>query len=228
MTCIPEASDSEGLGNRTNHQGIRLVAGLGNPGREYEGTRHNIGFMIVDLLAQRLGANFTKESKWDAHVARITRLPNSELTLLKPTTFMNLSGEAVRGYAHFYRIPAASTLVVLDDVALPLGTLRLRPDGGSGGQNGLKSVLMHFAGENVPRLRVGVGGARISERGGSDLSDHVLSRFRPEEQSVAAEAISRAADAVLLALNQGLQTAMNLYNATPSSTKAGDNTAKQP
>jgi PTH1 family peptidyl-tRNA hydrolase len=205
--------------------GIRLIAGLGNPGREYDGTRHNIGFAILDLLAQRLGARFSRESKWDAFVARI---PDVDIALLKPTTFMNLSGEAVGEYARFHRIDAASTLVVLDDVALPLGTLRLRRDGGSGGQNGLKSVLIHFSTEQVPRLRVGVGGADSSERGGGDLSSHVLSRFRPEEESAAAEVISRAADAILCALNQGLSHAMNLYNATSSITKNKDNTANQP
>jgi PTH1 family peptidyl-tRNA hydrolase len=190
--------------------GIRLIAGLGNPGKEYEGTRHNIGFAVLDRLAHQLGASFSKESKWDAFVARV---PGRDIALLKPTTFMNLSGEAVGEYARFYRIPPASSLVVLDDVALPLGTLRLRREGGSGGQNGLKSVLIHFSTEQVPRLRVGVGAATQ----GSDLSDHVLSKFRPEEQSSADEAITRAVNAVTCVINQGFDHAMNLYNSTPNS-----------
>lgn len=192
--------------------GIRLVAGLGNPGREYEGTRHNIGYAVLDQLASRLGVSFFKESKWDAFVAR----PGADLALLKPITFMNLSGESVGEYARFYRIPAAASLIVVDDVSLPLGTLRLRREGGSGGQNGLKSVLVHFATEQVPRLRVGVGGAQSSEREGSDLSSHVLARFRPDERSLADEAVSRAVDAITCVLNQGLEHAMNLYNASPS------------
>ena len=203
-------------------QGIRLVAGLGNPGQEYEGTRHNIGFAVIELLANRLGAKFSQETKWDACVAKLTQ-PH-DVSLLKPTTFMNLSGESVGEYARFYRIPPSDTLVIMDDVSLPLGTLRLRRDGGSGGQNGLKSVLIHFSTEQVPRLRVGVGGNAPEV----ELSNHVLSRFRSEEQSQAFEAISRAADAVICVLESGLEIAMNLYNATPSTTKSGDNNANQP
>jgi len=211
-------------GMRPSDDTILLVAGLGNPGREYEGTRHNIGFAVLDLLAQRLGVTFSKKPRWDAHVAVV---PDSGVTLLKPTTFMNLSGEAVGEYARFRRIPASSTLVVLDDAALPLGTLRLRRDGGSGGQNGLKSVLLHFATEQVPRLRVGIGGAQSAEGGGGDLSDHVLSKFRKDEMSEAAQAVSRAVDALLCSLDQGVLHAMNLYNAKPSTTKSRDNTANQ-
>lgn len=199
---MADTPDNQGIG-------IRLVAGLGNPGKEYEGTRHNIGFAVLDLLARRLGVGFSKESKWDAFVAR----PKSDLSLLKPTTFMNLSGESVGEYARFYRIPSTSSLIVIDDASLPLGTLRLRREGGSGGQNGLKSVLVHFATEQVPRLRVGIGSA-VS---GGDLSGHVLSRFLPEERPLAEEAISRAADAVACVLDHGIDHAMNLYNATPTS-----------
>lgn len=202
---MPDTPDTQGAG-------IRLVAGLGNPGKEYEGTRHNIGFAVLDQLARRLGTSFSKEAKWDAFVAR----PNPDLALLKPTTFMNLSGESVGEYARFHRVPAASSLIVIDDVSLPLGTLRLRRDGGSGGQNGLKSVIIHFSTEQVPRLRVGIGGAQSSERGGADLSAHVLSRFLPDERSLADEAISRAVDAITCVLDHGLSHAMNLYNALPS------------
>lgn len=211
---MPDSPESAG-------QAVRLVAGLGNPGRDYEGTRHNIGFAVLDRVAYLLGADFSKEAKWDAFVARV---PGSETVLLKPTTFMNLSGEAVGGYARFHRLPAASTLVVLDDVALPLGALRLRREGGSGGQKGLESVLMHFATEGVPRLRIGVGGA---PGGCGDLSTHVLSRFLPGELDAVEEAVSRAAEAVLCATREGLERAMNLYNATPSSAKSGGNTENQ-
>jgi len=196
------------MGDSAGDQGFQLIVGLGNPGKEYEETRHNIGFAVLEILALRLNVNFSKESKWDAHLARYSSSPGSELALMKPTTFMNLSGEAVGKYARFHRIPPAAALIVSDDVSLPLGTLRLRREGGAGGQKGLKSVLMHFATEQVPRLRVGVGGAE-----GKDLSDHVLSRFLPEERTPAMNAISRAADALLCVLNQGMDHAMNLYNA---------------
>ena len=193
----------------TSEQGICLLVGLGNPGREYEGTRHNAGFMVLDRVASRIGASFSKEPKWDAWIAKD---PGSNLVLLKPTTFMNLSGESAAEYARFFRIPHSSVLVVADDVALPLGALRIRSEGGAGGQKGLESILVHFATEQVPRLRVGVGGAAP----GSDLSGHVLSRFRPEEQSDAESALDRAASAVLHVVAQGLGSAMNLYNASPA------------
>lgn len=211
-------SDSAVPGIRPDATGIRLLAGLGNPGREYEGTRHNIGFAVLDKIAAQLGATFTKEPKWDAYVARV---PGSDLTLIKPTTFMNLSGEAVEEYARFHRIPASSVLAIVDDVALPLGALRMRRDGGSGGQKGLSSILIHFATEQVPRLRVGVGGASD----GMDLSSHVLSRFRSEEQTLVEETLTRAAEATLYAVRNGVEHAMNLYNATPSSVKPDDNNA---
>jgi PTH1 family peptidyl-tRNA hydrolase len=202
-------------------QGLRLVAGLGNPGREYEGTRHNAGFAVIDLVAANLGAVFCKEPKWDAMVARV---PGSDLVLIKPTTFMNLSGESVSAYARFHRIPHASVLVAADDVALPPGTIRLRREGGAGGQKGLESVLVHFATEQVPRLRIGVGGASS----GADLSGHVLSRFRPEELPLMEEAVSRAATAVIHAVENGIESAMNLYNALPVPDKSKHQQTEQP
>lgn len=206
--------------------GIRIVAGLGNPGREYEGTRHNIGFAVLDRVASLLGVTFAKEAKWHCLMAKVpgAKVPRTDLILLKPTTFMNLSGDSVGDFASFHRIPASSVLVVSDDVALPLGTLRLRTEGGSGGQKGLESVLIHFATEQVPRLRVGVGGA-IS---GADLSSHVLSGFRPEEKEAVEQTLSRAAEAVLCAVRQDMGSAMNLYNAAPSSDKSSNTTANQP
>jgi len=208
-------------------QVIRLVAGLGNPGREYEGTRHNVGFDVIDRIASQYGVSFVKESKWDAFIAKVNVDAGQELILLKPTTFMNLSGDSVGEYARFYRIPSTATLVVLDDVALPLGALRLRTEGGSGGQKGLGSVLIHFATEQVPRLRVGVGKASD----GRDLSSHVLSRFSAEEKIASEEAIARAAAAILCTAREGMIPAMNLYNAAPNSDKSSpqqDTTAIQP
>ena len=205
--------DSAATGDRPAVPGFRILAGLGHPGREYDGTRHNAGFAVIDLIASRLGVSFSKEPKWDAMVARD---PASDLVLIKPTTFMNLSGESVCDYARFYRIPPESVLVIADDVSLPLGTLRIRREGSSGGQKGLESVLIHFATEQVPRLRVGVGAASA----GGDLSSHVLARFRPEEQPAVEESFSRAAEAAISVVKRGIAEAMNLYNGAPSSDKS--------
>jgi len=180
------------------------VVGLGNPGPEYEGTRHNIGFDVADLLARECGAEFRKERRWSAWVARA-----GDLLLVKPTTYMNLSGEAVSAVARFHRIAPAETLVVLDDIALPLGRLRLRPDGSAGGHNGLRSVLAHLGTQAVPRLRVGIGAAT----GPAPLTDHVLGRFTAAERPLAEAAAKRATEAVGCIRERGLAAAMNLFNA---------------
>jgi PTH1 family peptidyl-tRNA hydrolase len=180
---------------------IRLVAGLGNPGRDYEKTRHNVGFMVAEVLAQRARAAFAHEPKWNADVARA-----GDLTFMKPMTFMNLSGESVGDFCRFFKLEPSQALAVIDDVALPLGRLRLRPNGGPGGHNGLESILMHLGTELVPRLRVGIGGAKDS------LTGHVLGKFSPSEQPALEEAVNRAADAVEFAHANGLEAAMNKFN----------------
>ena len=182
---------------------FRLVAGLGNPGRQYAGTRHNVGFMILDELASRAGTTFRHESKWDAEVAS-----TEGVWFLKPSSFMNLSGVPVRAFADFYKLPHDSVLVVLDDVALPLGRLRFRRNGGSGGHNGLQSVLNHFGTESVPRLRVGIG----ASEGSAGLTGHVLGTFAPAEKPLVERAITRAADAITTAQSAGLEAAMNQFN----------------
>jgi PTH1 family peptidyl-tRNA hydrolase len=182
---------------------IRLVAGLGNPGPEYAGTRHNIGFAVVDYFAQRAGVNFERQTKWDAAVVK---LPGT--ILLKPLTFMNHSGEAVAAVADFYKIASANILVVLDDFALPLGRLRIRERGGAGGHNGLESVIMNLATEDVPRLRLGIGAA--PERGSVD---YVLSRFFEEEKEAVKAMVERAADAINYAIDNGVVSAMNRFNS---------------
>lgn len=180
---------------------FRLVVGLGNPGRQYAGTRHNAGFLVMDEMARRAAVAFRFEPKWDAEVAQC-----GGRMLMKPQTFMNLSGESVGNYARYYRLEPAELLVVLDDVALPFGDLRLRKSGSAGGHNGLESVLMHMATETVPRLRFGVGAASGA------LHDHVLGKFTSEEQSALEPAIGRAADAVEHANGHGIEAAMNIYN----------------
>ncbi len=188
---------------------IRLVAGLGNPGREYENTRHNAGFMVVDRIAARLGLTLAYSKDWQTFWVRSAE----GCTYLKPMTYMNASGRTVRSAAQFYKIGAAETLIVFDDLALPLGQLRMRANGSSGGQNGMESVIEHLGTPAVPRLRVGIGAAE----GGRSMVDHVLSRFTPREREVLDGAIDRAADAVEHARLHGVEAAMNLFNRRPES-----------
>ena len=181
---------------------VRLLVGLGNPGRDYADTRHNVGFMIADRLAAKNHAAFRTEKSWKAAVAK-----TGDLLLCKPLTYMNLSGESVRAVSDFYQIAPSEMLVVLDDTALPLGRLRLRPDGSAGGHNGLKSIIEHLGTPAVPRLRIGIGAA---EPGGA--IDHVLGRFAPDERPVLSESLDRAEDAIAFARERGLQAAMNQFN----------------
>ncbi len=185
---------------------LRLVVGLGNPGREYAGTRHNVGFEVLDRLAARRRLEpWGFKNDWQALWAR----EGSQCLFLKPQTFMNHSGRAVGAAVRFYKLPPESVLVVFDDLALPVGRLRLRPEGSSGGQNGMQSIIEHLNTPAVPRLRVGIGAAR---GGGRGMVGHVLGKFRPDEREDAAVAIERAADAVEHALAHGLEAAMNVYN----------------
>lgn len=184
---------------------FRLVAGLGNPGRQFAGTRHNVGFLVLDELARRAAVSFQSEPKWDAEVA-----PCGGRMLIKPQTFMNLSGESVGNYARYYRLEPSEVLVILDDAALSFGDLRLRKTGSAGGHNGLESILVHLGTEAVPRLRFGIGAAS------GPLHDHVLGKFHPEELSALETTIGRAADAVEHANAHGFESAMNIYNQKPT------------
>ncbi|HEY2102885.1 MAG TPA: aminoacyl-tRNA hydrolase [Chthoniobacterales bacterium] len=181
---------------------IRLIAGLGNPGAEYAGTRHNVGFAAVELFAQRSGVAFQSQSKWNSAVAR-----TGDTILVKPHTFMNRSGDAIAAVANFYKIASPEILIVLDDFALPLGRLRLRESGGPGGHNGLESVIATLASEDIARLRLGIGAA--PERGSVD---YVLSQFFDEEKPRVAAMIERAADAIKCAVDKGIVSAMNTFN----------------
>jgi PTH1 family peptidyl-tRNA hydrolase len=186
---------------------IRLIAGLGNPGREYEQTRHNIGFLVIDRLAAQFGSTWEKSSKWGAILAKC-----GEVILVKPTTYMNRSGEPVGAIGQFYKIEPPEILIVLDDLALPPGRLRLRARGGAGGHNGLESILAQFGTEEIPRLRIGIG---APPRDGS--VDYVLSRFFDEEKALVASTIDRAVEAVKWAIDKGLVSAMNNFNQTEES-----------
>jgi peptidyl-tRNA hydrolase, PTH1 family len=183
---------------------IRLIAGLGNPGPEYAATRHNIGFMVADQLAAQFGSIWERSAKWDGLLAKC-----GGVLLAKSTSYMNRSGYPLQAIAQFYKIEPSEILVVLDDTALPLGRLRLRSSGGSGGHNGLESVIMQFGTEEIPRLRIGIGDAPPS---GS--VDYVLSRFFEEEKTIVRSTIDRAVEAVKCAIDNGLISAMNIFNKT--------------
>ncbi len=185
---------------------MKLVVGLGNPGRQYEGTRHNVGFEAVDLVARRHGL------VWAAAPRGIDALSckwsMGGAVLAKPLTFMNRSGDAIVGLLQFYKIEVADLLVIVDEVQLEGGRIRLRPSGSAGGHNGLKSIIQSLGTDVFPRLRIGVGRGDARR----DLADHVLSRVDPAERPVIEEAIGRTADAAELFIEDGVMAAMNRFN----------------
>jgi PTH1 family peptidyl-tRNA hydrolase len=187
-----------------------LIAGLGNPGREYRGSRHNVGFMVLDCLAEKLGVSFTRV-KMNALMTAV-RHGEERLILIKPQTFMNLSGQAVSSFLRFYKIPLDNLLVVYDDVDLPFETLRLKPDGGDAGQKGVRSIIDRLGTQSFPRLRVGIG--RPSGR--TPVSDYVLSDFDGNERELLPFVLDQAAAAALLFIDDGLEAAMTLYNQQPN------------
>jgi PTH1 family peptidyl-tRNA hydrolase len=183
-----------------------LIVGLGNPGREYRASRHNIGFTLLDRLAERLGVTFSRlESK-----SLVTKVEISQhrLVLAKPQTFMNLSGQAVASLVRFYKVPLECLLVVYDDVDLPLGALRLRPGGGSAGHKGMQSIIEKLGTQEVPRLRIGVN----RPPGRMEAADYVLQDFSKVETELLPEILNRAADAVMVFVRQGIVVAMNQFN----------------
>lgn len=186
-----------------------LVAGLGNPGAKYEETRHNVGFLTVDVIAARLGVKM-KKLKFSS-VYNVS----GDVMLLKPQTFMNLSGRAVRAAADFYKIPPEKVIIIQDDAALETGRLRLRQGGSEGGHNGIRDIIYQLNTDNFIRLKIGVG----VKPGDEDLADWVLSGFSKADIPVMREAIDRAADAAMHIINHGLDNAMNIYNQKP---KSGD------
>jgi len=185
---------------------MKLIVGLGNPGRRYDGTRHNIGFDVLDALARRHGLEW--ETAPRGIEALVARWRTADTVIAKPLTFMNLSGAAVVALLQFYKIDPIDLLVVVDDVNIDLARLRSRPSGSAGGHNGLKSVIGSLGSEQFARLRIGVG--RGDDR--RDLADHVLARFESSECSIVAETVDRSADAIELFVAEGIGPVMNRYN----------------
>lgn len=185
---------------------IRLVAGLGNPGREYENTRHNVGFLVIDALAARSGLAMAFSNSWQALWGKAA----DGCCYVKPMTYMNHSGRTVGAMGKFYKFEPAQTLIIYDDLALPLGRLRIRHEGSAGGHNGMQSVIEHLGTPAVPRLRVGIGAV-----GGGSMVDYVLGHFKASERAALDDAVDRAAQAVDCARREGVAAAMNKFNRPP-------------
>ena len=184
-----------------------IIVGLDNPGTEYERTRHNAGFRAIDLLAKAAGVKIDR-SRFRA-LTRLAELDGRKVLLMKPQTFMNLSGEAVGEAARFYKVPPEHVIVVSDEVSLPLGKLRVRPKGSAGGHNGLKSIIAHLGSDAFPRIRLGVGAPPHPDY---DMADWVLSVFRNQDLEDMLSASDRAAEAVITYITDGPERAMNKFN----------------
>ncbi len=191
-----------------------LIVGLGNPGRQYEDTRHNVGFMVLDRLAAAEGAVFQSTPKWQSHLAK---LPGSGTILLKPQTFMNLSGRAIQQILAFHKWLPEQMLVIYDDVSLPLGTLRFREKGSAGGHNGIKSILQHLGTDVFPRLKLGISGSQPGEMVG-----HVLGKFAPDEKPLLENMLATALEAVQLSRSQGIATAAHRFHTRNNPLPATD------
>lgn len=183
-----------------------LIAGLGNPGKEYENTRHNVGFAALDLIAEKLGTKINKV-KFKGLLGE-ANYEGKKLLLLKPHTYMNLSGESVKDAVNFYKIPLENLIVIYDDMDLPVGRLRIRAKGSSGGHRGMDSIIYQLASDNFPRIRIGIG----RPEGERDAVHHVLGKFYGEELEKIKAAIETAAEAALLIVSEDVNEAMNKYN----------------
>lgn len=192
-------------GNSESQQRVKLIVGLGNPGRQYQDNRHNLGFWVVDLLS----ASWRIEVTGKKHKALYGRgrWQDQSVVLLKPQTYMNRSGESVLSAMSFYKVLPSDIFVILDDIALPLGQLRIRPQGSAGGHNGLKDIIRHLGRDDISRLRIGIGAAESGQ-----VVEHVLSCFIDSEKPTIEDAVQRARECVECWLVKGIQAAMTKYN----------------
>ena len=186
---------------------LHLIVGLGNPGADYAKTRHNAGFMLADLLAKRWRADWSAGKKFQSRVAKAER-DGRRVVLCEPQTFMNASGEAVGALVKFYQLPLKNLVVAMDDADLPLGEIRLRPGGSSGGHHGLESIEQHLGSREYARLRIGIG----RKDGAREITGHVLGRLNTSEMTVTEKVLARAADQIECWLAHGLQKAMSQFN----------------
>ena len=184
-----------------------LVVGLGNPGSKYEHTRHNMGFLTVDLLAEQAGVKLNKVKFKSAY--NILRFAGAKCLVMKPQTYMNLSGEAVREAVQFYKLPPERVLVIYDDVSLPVGKIRVRPTGSAGGHNGIKNIIAHLGTQDFPRIKIGTG---APAGGGAEMIDWVIGVHSQAERKVLVESFRRAIEAAECIIEHGCQKAMNDFN----------------
>ena len=182
---------------------FKLIIGLGNPGHQYETTRHNVGFMLLDRMCADSGSEFQPSVKWQSHLAKLS----DGTQLMKPQTFMNLSGRAIQQVLSFFKWQAEDILVVYDDAALPLGTLRFREKGSAGGHNGIKSIIEHLGTQEFPRLKIGIGSSLPG-----NMVGHVLGKFSPDENELLEETLNKAMAAVRMAHQEGIGAASNQFH----------------
>jgi len=186
----------------------QLIVGLGNPEPKYDHTRHNIGFEAIDNLAHSWGATLKENKRFHGLFSEIGK-NGAKMFLLKPTTYMNRSGQAVKAVLDWYKIPPESILVIYDDMDLPVGKIRLRLSGSAGGHNGMKSLISHVNSQNFSRLRIGIGKSNPDK----DTISHVLGKFAPDEQKIIKEVLILTEDAINYSIKQGLEKTMSLYNS---------------
>ena len=190
-----------------------IVAGLGNPGKQYELSRHNAGFLCLDILSNRLGFR-TDRIKFNALTADVM-ISGKRCLVMRPQTYMNLSGDAVKAAADFYKIPSDRVIIVYDDIDLPVGALRIRRKGSAGGHNGIKNIIAHLGTQEFPRVRIGVG----EKPARMDLADYVLGHFQKDEVDVMKTAFEDGAAAVVSMMNEGVESAMNHFNGAARAEK---------
>lgn len=188
---------------------MKLIVGLGNPGKNYEGTRHNFGFEFLDFVADDFNFSFQKSAKFKAEFAEIKNEAHQKIFFLKPQTYMNLSGESVQALLSFYKMTLGDILVIHDDIDLPFGKIRFVREGGSGGHNGIHSIAGICGGQSFHRLKLGVGRPKVVQQ---DVTDHVLEKFNSEEKKNTKKIFQTCAEALKIYLAEGIQVAMNQFN----------------
>lgn len=202
----------------------QLIVGLGNPEPKYEQTRHNIGFSAIDALARAWKIPLAENRKFQGIYGEGIGQKNEKIRLLKPLTYMNLSGQAIKAVTDWYKLPPESVLVIYDDMDLPPGRLRLRLSGSAGGHNGMKSAIAHLGTQNFPRLRIGIGKPpkQINGNGEANTVSYVLGKFSQQETQIMSEVLQLVVEAVELSLKQGVEKAMSLYNNRTCGSKVSE------